>query len=116
MTENDYFVTHSGGCCICDSISRKLEDGSFEHLSYEEIVNRLNEQHEQIQSLQSANAEMEDYLARLEEENQRLLSANTRLAEENTNILQTIRQAYQSERTALGRSVLKQLIENFEGE
>ena len=42
MTEKRYFVTHSGGCCLCGSISRELEDGSFEELSYDDIVNRLN--------------------------------------------------------------------------
>ena len=47
----------------------------------------------------------------LYEENQRLLKANLQLTEENTSILNTIRTAYQSERTTLGRNTLKQLME-----
>ena len=38
------------------------------------INNRLNEQHETIQVLKASNGEMEDYLARLEEENEQLKS------------------------------------------
>jgi len=55
-----------------------------------------------------------DLLNELNDEKQQLLSANTKLTEENTNLLSTIRQAYQSERTALGRNVLKQLLDNLE--
>ena len=41
-------------------------------LSDREVVDLLNEQHETITQLQSTNMEMEDYLARLEEENEQL--------------------------------------------
>lgn len=51
MTENKYFVTHSAGCCLCDSISKEKEDGTFEQLTYQDIVDRLNEQQELIQDL-----------------------------------------------------------------
>ena len=43
MTEKEYFVTHSAGCVICDSISRELEDGHYEELTYQDIVDKLNE-------------------------------------------------------------------------
>lgn len=50
MTKKQYFVTHSAGCVHCGSISRELEDGSFEELSYQDIVDRLNE-NEQLKEL-----------------------------------------------------------------
>lgn len=53
MTEKEYFVTHSAGCCLCDSISRQLKDGSFEHLTYDDIVNRLNESNKENQTLKA---------------------------------------------------------------
>lgn len=43
MNENEYFVTHSAGHIPCDSISRELSDGSFEEISYQEVVDKLNE-------------------------------------------------------------------------
>ncbi len=43
MTEKRYFVTHSAGHIHCDSITSELDDGSFEDLSYKDIVDRLNE-------------------------------------------------------------------------
>ena len=52
-----------------------------------------------------------DLLNELNDENTRLLKANMELTEENTSILNTIRTAYQSERTTLGRNTLKQLLE-----
>ena len=55
-----------------------------------------------------------DLLNELHDENERLLKANMELTEENTAILNTIRTAYQNERTSLGRNTLKQLIEALE--
>lgn len=43
MDENEYFVTHSAGHIPCDSISRELPNGSFEEISYQEVVDKLNE-------------------------------------------------------------------------
>ena len=37
------------------------------------------------------------------------------LSEENDHIKQVIKEAYQTERTALGKSVLKQILDNVEG-
>lgn len=51
MIEKQYFVTHSGDGCICDSISRELEDGVYEELTYHDIVDRLNELSEENQKL-----------------------------------------------------------------
>lgn len=47
-----------------------------EHIDEMKICDLLNEQHEQIQVLKATNGEMEDYLARLEEENEQLKSKN----------------------------------------
>ena len=57
---------------------------------------------------------LKDLLNQLNDENTRLLKANMKLTEENTNLLSTIRQAYQTERTTLGRNVLKQLLQSLE--
>ena len=38
------------------------------------------------------------------------------LVDENEHIKQVIKEAYQTERTALGKSVLKQILDNVEGE
>ncbi len=59
MTNNQYFVTHTGGICLCDSISRKLKDGTFEELSYEEIVNRLNKLTNENQQLRKELASLQ---------------------------------------------------------
>ena len=51
MTEKQYFVTHTGDGCICDSISRELEDGVYEELTYHDIVDRLNKLSEENKKL-----------------------------------------------------------------
>ena len=43
MTEKRYFVTCEVGNVICELISRKLSDDEFEHLTYYDIVDRLNQ-------------------------------------------------------------------------
>lgn len=48
MTCKKYFVTHSCKDALCDSISKEKDDGSFEELSYQDIVDKLNEQEEEI--------------------------------------------------------------------
>lgn len=40
--EKKYFVTHSAGNILCDHISREKNDGTYEHLSYQDIVDKLN--------------------------------------------------------------------------
>ena len=42
MNEKKYFVTHSAGNILCDHISREKNDGTYEHLSYQDIVDKLN--------------------------------------------------------------------------
>lgn len=46
MSNGEYFVTHSAGWVPCACISRELEDGSFEELSYDTIVEKLNKYEE----------------------------------------------------------------------
>lgn len=43
MTGKRYFVTCEVGNVICELISRKLSDDKFEHLTYYDIVDRLNQ-------------------------------------------------------------------------
>ena len=85
------------------------------------FCDKLNEQHETIQEKQDTINEMakairiyDDGYIGLNKENQRLLKANMKLTEENTAILNTIRTAYQNERTSIGRNTLKQLLDNIE--
>lgn len=42
MTAKRYFVTCEVGDCICELISQKLSDDEFEHLTYQDIADRLN--------------------------------------------------------------------------
>lgn len=49
--EKKYFVTHSAGNILCDHISREKNDGTYEHLSYQDIVdelNKLNDENEEL--------------------------------------------------------------------
>lgn len=62
-----------------------------------DLLNQLNDENEQ---LKSSNMEMEDYCARIEEKNEQLK--------------QTITEAYETERTHIGRNVLKQLLQSLE--
>ena len=105
-----YGMSNETGAFIDKQIDKEYTD--------DEIIDLLNEQHERIQVLKASNGEMEDYLARLEEENEQLknhiktLQNNTkRLENDNIRTYNLIKEAYNTERTALGKSVLKQLME-----
>ena len=50
-TQSKYFVTHSAGCIHCDSISKQLPNGDFEWLTYDDIVNRLNQLNDENERL-----------------------------------------------------------------
>jgi DNA anti-recombination protein RmuC len=72
-----------------------------EWLTDKEVVELLNELHEENKELQF----------QLKECRERKLYSRRKLEEENTHIKNTIKEMYETERTALGRSVLKQLLE-----
>ena len=57
----EYFVTHGAGCIPCDSISREKEDGTFEELTYDDIVGKLNE-NQKLHELITLIAEAESFL------------------------------------------------------
>ena len=115
-----YGMSNETGAFIDKQIDKEYTD--------DEIIDLLNEQHERIQVLKASNGEMEDYLARLEEKNEQLKSTintlthdNTKMKKvlnttknENEQIKQVIKEAYQTERTELGKSVLKQLMETIQ--
>ena len=96
-----------------------------DNLSVFDVARLLNELLEENDQLKSYTGEMEDYLARLEEKNEQLKSTintlthdNTKMKKvlnttkkENEQIKQVIKEAYNNERTKLGQSVLKQLME-----
>ena len=64
MTER-YFVTCEVGNVICELISRKLNDEEFEHLTYQDITDRLNkladENEELKQREETLLSEIEDF-------------------------------------------------------
>jgi len=82
MTEKRYFVTHSGGCCLCGSISRELEDGSFEELSYDDIVNRLN-------NLDEENREKNEELKQFKQKVSECIEKENKKSEEEYNHVDT---------------------------
>ena len=51
MTAKRYFVTCEVGDCICELISRKLSDDEFEHLTYQNITDKLNQLIEENEKL-----------------------------------------------------------------
>ena len=72
---------------------------------------------------QLTNFEVVDLLNNLSEEKEKLkkdcsnlIDDNTEYVSEMNHIKQVIKEAYQTERTALGKSVLKQILDNVEGE
>lgn len=65
MTAKRYFVTCEVGNVICELISRKLSDDEFEHLTYYDIVNRLNELSEENEQLKERNNNQYTQLNRL---------------------------------------------------
>ena len=71
MTEKrfSYMEQFNGFCDVYDT-GKILSCMRLEYV--DKTVNLLNEQHETIQVLKASNSEMEDYLARLEEENEQL--------------------------------------------
>ena len=108
-----YGMSNETGAFIDKQIDKEYTD--------DEIIDLLNEQHERIQVLKASNGEMEDYLARLEEENEQLknhiktLQNNTkRLENDNIRTYNLIKEAYNNERTEIGKSVLKQLLNSLE--
>ena len=55
MTAKGYFVTCEVGDCICELISRKLSDDEFEHLTYQDIADRLNKLTKENEQLKERN-------------------------------------------------------------
>ena len=76
------------------------------------FCDKLNEQHETIKQLKQENMELKLTCKPLFSKRQ-LHKENQQLKKENQHIKTTITEAYNNERTDLGRSVLKQLIENI---
>lgn len=67
MTDNKYFVTCSVENCLCEVISRKKDD-EFEHLTYHDIVNRLNELNDDNIKLKKVIDENEEMIQSIYEE------------------------------------------------
>ena len=104
MTEKRFMVDDAG--TLIDMETRNMYE-----LAYE-VVDLLNEQHETIQQLKQENMELKLTCKPLFSKRQ-LHKENQQLKTENQHIKTTIREAYNNERTELGKSVLKQLLETI---
>ena len=75
MWEEEYYIFDSNTISESD-FEEKLEYQDYkafeDSMMGDEVVNRLNELHEENQALKSSNLEYEDALARLEEQNEEL--------------------------------------------
>ena len=94
MTENKRFMTDDAGTLI------DMETRNMYELAYE-VEDLLNEQHERIKTLENEIRDFQDLLATNEE----ILLAP---------ILITLDDAIMNERTAIGKSVLKQFKEQIQ--
>lgn len=83
-------ITAPDGCFYCFSFS----------IDAQQLCEKLNE--------------MQDKINMLNDENEQLKSIKNRLYKENKKLKTLIKEAYENERTDLGRSVLKQLANNLE--
>lgn len=81
MTAKRYFVTCEVGDCICELISRKLSDDEFEHLTYQNITDKLNqliEENEQLRKEKKCDKkvftkkQLHEWLQQTREENEQL--------------------------------------------
>lgn len=72
MTAKRYFVTCEVGDCICELISRKLSDDEFEHLTYQDITDRLNNLVGENEVCKGAYNEIKSDAIRLKNENEQL--------------------------------------------
>ena len=116
--------------CHCDSISRELEDGSYEELSYQDIVDKLNEnqqlkqKNERLSRVNEAKREqikfhvdgynqLKEVNKHSEETVKKQHELIKQLSQENCKIHAIIREAVNTERTELGQRVLKNLADNI---
>ena len=70
------------------------------------FIPRVTQVYDKEKDKQLSSFELDDLLLKFEKENKEL-------KEENQHIKNTIKEAYNNERTQLGKSVLKQLIQNI---
>jgi len=85
MTAKGYFVTCEVGDCICELISRKLSDDEFEHLTYQNITDRLNQltkENEQLRKKKKCDKQvftkkqLHEWLQQTRKENEQLKCSN----------------------------------------
>ena len=114
MTENKRFTTDNGSnedVCLVDNITGKEYESNVD-----EIVELLNELHEENRELQrhldvmrSGALTDDKRIKELYDENEQLNKSRDELISENRHIKKTIQTMLINERTAIGKSVLKQL-------
>ena len=139
MTEKRFTLSDDVGMLdvACGNIFDNGEFvGTVQLCDGDNIVTLLNEQHETITKLKSElllkedliqqlkNILEEDYYKKWKKTNLNYIRvceelaeenrAYEKLSDENEQLKQTIQEAYENERTALGKSVLKQLLEKIE--
>ena len=103
MTENKRFYIGNGeNHAICDS--SKGGSDFFNMLTQYEAVDRLNELFDENEQLKST-------INTLTHDNTKMKKVLNTTKKENEHIKNTIQEAYNNERTHIGKSVLKQLME-----
>lgn len=111
MTENKRFkLSEPNGAYLIENekpICHWIDDD-------EKIIDLLNEQHEQIQSIKSICRDHKDYAEDVTADCVRLEDENEALKEQIVFIENTIRESYYNERTSIGKNTLKQLAERLE--
>lgn len=80
-------------------------------LNFKQTIDCLNTFYEENEQLKSKNRGLQSELQIFKEDATHSNLQINKLADENKHIKQTIKEAYDNERTELGKSVLKQLIE-----
>ena len=104
MTENKRFTLEEfGDRCVAHDNGRGMNT--------RQVVEFLNAYEDENEQLKSANAKLKDENQSLKNHIQMLQKHIKRLENDNIKTYILIKEAYKTERTALGKSVLKQLLE-----
>ena len=89
----------------------KEEEWHYDHIDEDRDVWKYK-----CQELEKENEQLKSTINTLTCDNTKMKKVLNTTKNENEQIKQVIKEAYQTERTALGKSVLKQILDNVEGE
>ena len=116
MTENKRFtVKQRQGATIYSIIDYygelPLSEGMYYKSNAEKLCKWLNTQHELLNAFCKENEQLKSTINTLTHDNTKMKKVLNTTKKENEHIKQVIKEAYNNERTQLGQSVLKQLME-----